>query len=300
MLLFVVMKQLWSIISVCAVLFFFLAVVAPVPLNAAGLVPCGGTGEAACQACDVTKLINNVVAWLIVVLSIVAAVLIMIAGFKLVTAGGNDGALKQAKETFTNILIGFAILLAGWLVLDTLMKALLTDQVYGMWNQIQCVNQPGVYNAPAGSGYFSGGTYVGPVGGGTGTGAQCGSGNTACSVAALMSAGYTEQQANIMSCIAMTESSGNPNWGPYNQRNPGSNSTACGLFQITQTTWNSVRTRPAGCESFSQCTNASCNQQMALQLVQRSPSSYSDWTCPGCNNRAASCISRYSQPATQP
>lgn len=272
----------------------FILLFSPVGVEAAGLIPCGGTGEAPCQACDVTKLINNVVAWLMVVLSIVAALMIVVAGFKLVTGGGNSGALTQAKETFTNILIGFFILFAGWLLIDTLMKALLSDQVYGIWNEIQCVSQPGVYDGPRAAGLQPGTPYTGPTGGGTGPGGQCSAGNTACSVAALMSTGFTEQQANVMSCIAMTESSGIPTWGPYNQRHPGSNSTACGTFQITQTTWNSIRSRPAGCESFSQCTNASCNQQMALQLVQRSRTSYSDWTCPGCNNHAAGCVSRYS------
>ncbi|MBY0310310.1 hypothetical protein K2Q16_04160 [Patescibacteria group bacterium] len=266
----------------------------PLGVEAAGLVPCGGRGEAQCQACDVTKLINSVVAWLMVVLSIVAALLIMVAGFRLLTSGGNPGALNQAKETFSNILIGFFILLAGWLLIDTLMKALLSDQVYGVWNEIQCVSQPGVFDGPRAAGLQPGTQYTGPTGGGRGTGAQCSAGNTACSVASLMSSGYTEQQANIMSCIAMTESSGIPTWGPFNTRNPGSNSTACGTFQITQTTWNSVRNRPAGCESFSQCTDAACNQQMALQLVQRSRTSYSDWTCPGCNTRAQGCIDRYS------
>lgn len=114
----------------------------PSLVGAAGLIPCGGTGEAECQACDVTKLINNVVAWLVIVLSIIAAIMIAVAGFKLVTAGGNSAAMKAAKDTFTNIAIGFLIILGGWLLVDTLMKALLTDQVYGMWNQIQCVAQP--------------------------------------------------------------------------------------------------------------------------------------------------------------
>lgn len=291
MLLLLIMKLSLLLIPAYLVLVFALS---PIGVDAAGLIPCGGTGEAPCQSCDVTKLINNVVAWLMVVLSIVAALLIMVAGFKMVTGGGNPGTLTQAKETLTNILIGFFILFAGWLLIDTLMKALLSDQVYGVWNEIQCVTQPGVFEGPRAAGLQPGTPYTGPTGGGTGVGAQCSAGNTACSVAALMSAGFTEQQANIMSCIAMTESGGIPTWGPYNTRNPGSNSTACGTFQITQTTWNSVRNRPAGCESFSQCTNASCNQQMALQLVQRNRTGYGDWTCPGCNNRAAACVSRYS------
>jgi Type IV secretion system pilin/Lysozyme like domain len=272
-----------------------LVVVSPVLATAAGLVPCGGPGQVECQACHVTELINNVVAWLFVVLSIVAAIMIAVAGIKMVVGGSNSGTREEAKSTFTNIIIGFIILMGGWILIDTLMKALLGEgsQTYGMWNQIQCARQPGAYNTPAGSGRnaVASSSYTGVTGGGRGAGAQCHAGNTACSVDALRALGFNDQQANIMSCIAMTESSGNPN-----AHNPtGGGMGACGTFQFRQTTWNSVRNRPAGCEDYAtSCRNHTCNAQMALQLVQRSPSGYSDWTCSGCNTRAQACINRYS------
>jgi hypothetical protein len=223
----------------------------------------------------------------------VAAILIAIAGFKLVTSGGNSGALSAAKETFTNIFIGFIILMGGWIIIDTFMKALVTGQVYGIWNQIQCTGQPGAYNAPAGSG-VSAGAGVNPSGytGVTGGGVQCAAGNTSCSVATLMGYGYNAEQANIMSCMAMKESSGNPN-----AFNPGGGGMgACGTFQFRQTTWNSIRNPVPGCENYStSCRNESCNAQMALRLVQRTNGSYSDWLCPGCDpsGRGRACVERF-------
>jgi hypothetical protein len=68
----------------------------------------------------------------------------MFAGFKLVTSGGNEAAKTAAKVTFYNVIIGYLILLAGWLMVDTLLKATLDDQAYGMWRTIQCVSQPTV------------------------------------------------------------------------------------------------------------------------------------------------------------
>ena len=133
-------------------------------------------------------------------------------------------------------------------------------------------------------------TYTGPAYTG-GTLPQCAATNSACSVSALTSAGFTPQQANIMSCMAMTESSGKPSTPPYNVTHPNHTplSTACGLFQITRSTWNSVAT--GNCKDFSQCTNAACNVQNAIKLVRSS--AYTPWTCPNCNNKASACVRQY-------
>lgn len=258
-----------------------MAVLTVTPVEAAGLIPCGGPGEPSCQFCDVTKLINNVVAWLFVVLSMVAAIMIMKAGFDLVIAQG-AGDLTAAKSTITNILIGYAILLGGWLVIDLFMKGVVSGEVYKVWDAIQCVNQPGVMNAPAGAGIPAGSPYYrGVVGGGR----QCAPENQSCSVEALQQAGFSAQQASVLSCIAMSESSGNPN---ARNRTPGS--TACGTFQVTQQTWQSVR-RSAGCQDFSMCTSYSCNIEVAQGLVAQR--GYGPWTCPGCNHRAQGCIDQF-------
>jgi hypothetical protein len=258
-------------------------------VQAAGLVPCGGPGEAPCQACHITELINNVVAWLFVVLSVLAAIMIAVAGFRLVTSGGNAAAMGKAKDTLTNIIIGFIILMGGWIFIDTVMKALVTGQVYGVWNQIQCTGQPGAYNTPAGSGRqaIATSSYRGPTGGSRGPLGQCHPANLACSVDSLRAAGFNERQAQVMSCIAMTESSGNPN-----AHNPaGGGMGACGTFQVRQPTWNSVP-RSAGCQDYaSSCRNHTCNAEVARQLVERR--NYRDWTCPGCNSRAQGCINRF-------
>lgn len=120
---------------------------------------------------------------------------------------------------------------------------------------------------------------------------QCPPGNVFCSVDALQRAGFTEEQASIMSCIAITESSGNPFIGPYNERpeNAGSNSSACGLFQVVRTTWNSAAS--GACSDFSKCTDAACNAQVARTLVSRN--GYNDWTCAGCNAKAAGCVAQF-------
>ena len=122
----------------------------PLFVNGAGLVPCGGTGEPACQTCHALGLVNSINSWLVGILSIVAAILFVIAGFRIVTAQGNPSVLKAAKDMIVNAAIGFAIVLAAWLLIDLLMKTLLDDSSgeIGPWNTIACVAQPDATTVP--------------------------------------------------------------------------------------------------------------------------------------------------------
>jgi len=105
--------------------------------NNLGLVPCDGTE---CNQCHLVRLADNVIGWLIMFLTVVAVIALVIAGFKLVTSGGNPSALQAAKETLINILIGFILVLAAWLIVDTLLKAA-TGQGLEKWGQVECGTQ---------------------------------------------------------------------------------------------------------------------------------------------------------------
>lgn len=339
--------------------------VVPISVGASGLVPaCGGAGEPGCQACYVVELVNNVVTWLVMILGVIAAILIVVSGVRLVVSGGNVGAMEEAKRSMTNLIIGYLIVLSAWLALDYGLKVLLIgDGAFGVWNEVSCVAQPeSKYNEvvqdkvvyiPIGAGLSNtpGWTYVpaGGSGGGGGDAGQAGDGgvyaapctrspgpagestyscttqqaqctaeggivtlnaartvvtcnprqiivnggtggslpqctNSACSVAVLQAAGLSNKQANIMSCIAMTESTGNPN-----ARSSGS--TACGTFQVTRPTWSDFNPGGSCSNHQSSCTNASCNIRTMVNIVRSRQ--YGAWTCPGCNPKAILCIQRY-------
>ncbi len=51
-----------------------------------------------------------------------AALSFMAAGILMLTAGGNTARRDQAKAIFTNTAIGFAVILAAYLIVDTLLK----------------------------------------------------------------------------------------------------------------------------------------------------------------------------------
>src|SRR4051812_23445048 len=74
----------------------------------AGIATASGSG---CNGSNTT--LNNVVAngvnILSVVIGIVAVVMIMIAGFKYITAGGDSGQITSAKNTLIYAVIGLVI-----------------------------------------------------------------------------------------------------------------------------------------------------------------------------------------------
>lgn len=115
---------------------------APYVATDMGFVPCEGT---MCSACHFIELGNRIIDWLIGVLALLFAVIMIVSGFRLVTSGGNQSAKEGAKSSLTNALIGFLIVLAAWLVVDTVMRALLggSGQINGAtpWSQIECWKQ---------------------------------------------------------------------------------------------------------------------------------------------------------------
>lgn len=114
--------------------------------NLAGAAQCTGTD---CSACNLVYLANAVIQWLIGFLTILFAVLMAVAGWGLVVSGGNQSALDAAKEKFTNAVIGFIIILAAWLVIDTIIRGLVgaDGMIEGstsgafFWAEVQCQSQ---------------------------------------------------------------------------------------------------------------------------------------------------------------
>ena len=89
-----------------------------------GIASFAGCSGPDCSACNVVDMVNEGLVWLIGILFILFAVLVTIAGVKLVTSGGNPGALNAAKDSFINAIVGMIIILSAWLIVDTIMRGL--------------------------------------------------------------------------------------------------------------------------------------------------------------------------------
>ncbi len=113
-----------------AIIVVFVLLMLPVYVSAQGgglpkqLVPETCNQEGGCQSiCDIVKLAQNVLNFGIFMAVVLSAILFAYAGFKLLTAGGNTEVYAQGKRVFGNVLIGLIIILAGWIIIDTLMKS---------------------------------------------------------------------------------------------------------------------------------------------------------------------------------
>lgn len=105
------------------------------------LVPCDGVD---CSLCSLVQMVNTIILWLFGIIFLIFAVIMFIAGWGLITSGGNQVALNDAKTKFQNALIGLLIVMAAWLLIDSIMKGLLggAGEIDGKpWSQVQCQTQ---------------------------------------------------------------------------------------------------------------------------------------------------------------
>ena len=116
-------------VSVLIVLFF-----APLFISAqGGLVPCKGTD---CTFCDLIKLVENIVNFLWSLAAVVAGAMLVYGGFIMMTAGGDQGKVKEGKGIITQALIGFIIMFVAWILINLVLSVIATGEVSLRW---QCL-----------------------------------------------------------------------------------------------------------------------------------------------------------------
>lgn len=115
------MKKIFAtILSLTAVLALSFAVVAPLQVNAAtSTITAEGLGLSYGQAIglgstDVRTTIASIIKVAMSLLGIVAVVIVLIGGFKWMTAGGNEEQVGEAKKWIFSGVIGLAIILSAY------------------------------------------------------------------------------------------------------------------------------------------------------------------------------------------
>ncbi|MEZ4195270.1 MAG: hypothetical protein R3B53_02630 [Candidatus Paceibacterota bacterium] len=125
------------------VIFFFVLLVFPALSLAAGIVPCDpkvvdGKMVNECGFCEFGQLIKNGFDWFVLVSGVFVVLTIVVAGLWMGTAVGNVSAKTGARKIISTAIVGYMILLASWMIVDTFLKLIIPGSEYGVWNALMC------------------------------------------------------------------------------------------------------------------------------------------------------------------
>ncbi|MBP9710877.1 MAG: TrbC/VirB2 family protein [Candidatus Pacebacteria bacterium] len=132
------MRKVLQVLYVCAGLALLLI---PVAAYAQGLVPC--TGAMTCDICDLGKLMQNIINFMLVGIAVpLAALMFAYAGVLYFTGGSDPHRIARARKIFKNVLTGLLIALSAWLVVNTIMTVVFSKDFFtdSKWFELQCVS----------------------------------------------------------------------------------------------------------------------------------------------------------------
>lgn len=92
-----------------------------------GLIPCGYGQRPECTFDDLLQLARNLINFMITLSTTIATISFAYAGYLYLTAAGDSGKIKTATGIFTNVAVGFIIVLAAWFIVNTFLGALAKD-----------------------------------------------------------------------------------------------------------------------------------------------------------------------------
>lgn len=112
-----------------------------------GLVPCGpGKGgiNETCNFCHLLTLGQNIIDYAMMIVFPLSAVMIVVGGGYILTAGASESNVSKGKEILTAAVVGLIIALCAWLIIDIIIRAVAGSQTIGKNNwyeigkQISC------------------------------------------------------------------------------------------------------------------------------------------------------------------
>jgi hypothetical protein len=203
-------KSLKFILPALSVLFIFFP-----SISSAGIVPCGEASDP-CTLCHLIIGIHNLVEWAKNILVTIAIVAIFISGIIYVVSSGSEKMMTQAKSFLSASLIGFALTLGAWLIVNVTIFWVAnakSDLGIGItsWNTFTCDKSSSALTG--GSGNIG----TGP----TTPGTAAGSGKVFDAASQMMNAGcyycntfsgtpYTSSRTHGPDTCALNGCSGNP------------------------------------------------------------------------------------------
>ncbi|MEK7506125.1 MAG: hypothetical protein AAB572_00790 [Patescibacteria group bacterium] len=97
-----------------------------------------GSGPAGpCSLCDGLQVAINIVNGLTTAAIVIATAMIIYGAVRLMLSGGSEQMFKDAKGTITSAVIGLAIVLGAWLIINTVIH-IISGNVNFPWASIKC------------------------------------------------------------------------------------------------------------------------------------------------------------------
>ncbi len=99
------------------------------------IVPCGNMKDESgrivdeCSFYDLVKMANRLIDTLIKISFPIAAAMIAWAGIIMMLNPANSGKRTEALNMMKNVVIGFAIIISAWLVVEAITKVLINENV---------------------------------------------------------------------------------------------------------------------------------------------------------------------------
>lgn len=93
----------------------------------------GANAAKTCGICDIAQLAQNLINTAIFLAVILSAILFAWAGFKMMVGRDNSAERKAGKDIFFKVIVGLVIILAAWLLVDTLFNMMTGDH---LWAQV--------------------------------------------------------------------------------------------------------------------------------------------------------------------
>lgn len=222
-------------------------------VRAAGLIPCGGSGESACTLCHLIIGINSMMNYFYKVVFFFGIAAFAVAGVMYTVSSGQSSMMEWAKGAMKNAVIGIVIVFSAWLIVNYSLQLLGAKTDLGIsnvksWDQFECKGAVGTSGAPGSTSYSGTTAKTG------GTGAACASPDTmksslnsgspvcsgSCSLTSCMGKVMSKygsiingtsyvsgdsKKAKIIAAIICRESDGD-------EKTPNSSAGACGLMQL--------------------------------------------------------------------
>ncbi|MEI8344259.1 MAG: pilin [Candidatus Moraniibacteriota bacterium] len=108
-----------------------------------GIISCGRGGQPMCTLCDLIIGIHAIIIYLLKIAIGLALTIFTVAGVMYIVSVGNSGMIELAKGAMKNAILGFVIILAAWLMINTLLLVIGARTNLGItgvtvWGKFEC------------------------------------------------------------------------------------------------------------------------------------------------------------------